>query len=42
MQKRVIFPEKEDARHFVYVPEFMLTLDEIQTISSLLCKKFEI
>ena len=33
MPKGDFFPEKEDKRHFVYVLEFMLTLDKMHNTS---------
>ena len=33
----ILFFEKEDERHFVYVLEVMLTLDKMQNTSPLMC-----
>ena len=33
---------EDDERHYVYVLEFMLTLDKMQNISPLMCTKIEI
>ena len=40
--KKVIFLKKRMKGILAYVLEFMLTLDKMQKISTLMCKKFEI
>ena len=34
--------KKKDENIFVYAQEFMLTLNKMQNINTLMCKKFEI